>query len=380
MNKNGVVQKFNALGQTKKLLIVGGVVVAGVLTVGTYFGDKPVKKSTTINLANDVRPQDNVPEAVAAQQYEAANKIRALEETVRRLTEKQNLPSPPTSGMSVGEAQKLQDQINSLKTQLGNRDLNSPATVIPTIPDKVETTPDVANKMPPPSAAIRVIKSERKAGPEVVADKPTAAYLPSGSNFEAILLNGVDANTSTSANKTPSPSLLRIKTDAILPNLFAQDVKECFVLVGSFGNLSSERAEMRTENISCISESGKTFEGKMEGYVVGEDGKVGMRGRLVSKQGSLLAKSFLAGVAGGISSAFTAQQVQSLNVNPGTTQTYQYPDASVALGNGVAGGLNKSSQMLSQFYIKMAEQMFPVIEIDAGRKVTVILMKGLEIK
>jgi len=101
---------------------------------------------------------------------------------------------------------------------------------------------------------------------------------------------------------------------------------------------------------------------------------------LVSKQGALLAKGFMAGFMGGLGQSFTAQPVQSLNVNPGSTQTYQYPDAGTALGNGVAGGLNRSAQMLSQFYIKMAEQMFPVIEIDAGRKVTVILLKGLEIK
>ena len=38
--------------------------------------------------------------------------------------------------------------------------------------------------------------------------------------------------------------------------------------------------------------------------LAGEDGKAGMRGRLVSKQGQLLANALLAGVASGIGQAF----------------------------------------------------------------------------
>ena len=50
------------------------------------------------------------------------------------------------------------------------------------------------------------------------------------------------------------------------------------------------------------------------------------------------------------------------------------------VGNGIATGLNKSSTALAQFYIKLAEQMFPIVELDAGRKMTIILMKGVDLK
>jgi conjugal transfer pilus assembly protein TraB len=393
---NKISDKYKAMGQTSKLLLIGGTVIVSFLVVGTMLSEKPrVNKKPIANVATDPRMSEVVPEQVAAEQHATSQRVRELEETVRVLTSKQNIVNPTVTGMSAGEAKQLQGQIDSLKAQLatntskgkpaggsttaGNAiDLNSPIT---TPVDGASNNPD-GSPAEPKLSAIRVIKGERSATAAVkpIDNRPAIAYLPSGSNFEAVLMNGLDANTSVAANKTPSPSLLRIKTEAILPNLYSQDIKECFILVGSYGNLSSERAEMRTENISCVSETGKAFEGKAEGYVVGEDGKVGMRGRLVSKQGALLAKGFMAGFMGGLGQSFTAQPVQSLNVNPGTTQTYQYPEAGTALGNGVAGGLNRSAQMLSQFYIKMAEQMFPVIEIDAGRKVTVILLKGLEIK
>mgnify|MGYP006178976501 CR=1 FL=1 len=81
-----------------------------------------------------------------------------------------------------------------------------------------------------------MVGAERPKQSEEVAEvksKP-AAYLPSGTNFEAVLLNGMDASTAISANRNPTPALLRVKSDAILPNMFAFNVRECFVLVGGF--------------------------------------------------------------------------------------------------------------------------------------------------
>ncbi|PIV81625.1 conjugal transfer protein TraB, partial [bacterium CG17_big_fil_post_rev_8_21_14_2_50_64_8] len=46
---------------------------------------------------------------------------------------------------------------------------------------------------------------------------------------------------------------------------------------------ATERAQLRTETLSCVREDGRVIEAELEGYAVGEDGKVGMRGRLVSK-------------------------------------------------------------------------------------------------
>lgn len=36
--------------------------------------------------------------------------------------------------------------------------------------------------------------------------------------------------------------------------------------------------------------------------------------------------------------------------------------------------------MVSQFYLELAKEMTPVVEIDAGRKLTVVLIKGVELK
>ena len=110
-----------------------------------------------------------------------------------------------------------------------------------------------------------------------------------------MLLNGLDAPTGQGARQQPTPALVRIKHDALLPNRFRADVKECFVIVGGFGDLGSERAYLRAETLTCVRIDGGVIEVPLDAYAVGEDGKVGIRGRLVSKQGALLAKALQAG-------------------------------------------------------------------------------------
>ena len=93
------------------------------------------------------------------------------------------------------------------------------------------------------------------------------------------------------------PALLRVEKEAILPNRFTSDIKDCFVLVSGHGDLSSERAFLRGEYLSCVRNDGAVLETKFPSYVVGEDGKAGMKGRLVSKQGQMIARTLIAGFA-----------------------------------------------------------------------------------
>ena len=162
--------------------------------------------------------------------------------------------------------------------------------------------------------------------------------------------------------------------NAVLPNQFRSKVKECFVVGAGFGDVSSERAYIRTESLSCITRDGMAIDVPVKGYVAGEDGKAGMRGRLVSKQGQILANALLAGVASGIGQAFT-QSSTTTSISPlGTTSTV---DSGKQLEAGVGTGVGKALDRLAQYYITLAEKVFPVIEIDAGRTVDVVLTQGI---
>ena len=114
---------------------------------------------------------------------------------------------------------------------------------------------------------------------------------------------------------------------------------------------------------------------------MGEDGKAGVRGRLVSKQGQIIAKSLMAGFLSGAAEAFDVDAVPTLNLeNTGRTQ-YQQTDFTGTLAQGAAAkGASNALDRIAQFYIQMAEGIFPVIEIDAGRQVEIIVTKGSSLR
>ena len=204
--------------------------------------------------------------------------------------------------------------------------------------------------------------------------RDTRRYLPSGSFTRAVLLGGLDAPTGGQAQRNPQPVLLRLTDHAVLPNHFRARVKECFIVGAGYGDVSSERAYIRTESLSCVTRDGTALDVPVKGYVAGEDGKAGMRGRLVSKQGQLLANALLAGVASGIGQAFQ-QSSTTLSVSPlGATGTVEPGKQFEA---GIGSGVGKALDRLAQYYISLAEKVFPVIEVDAGRSVDVVLTQGM---
>lgn len=204
-----------------------------------------------------------------------------------------------------------------------------------------------------------------------------ANYLTTGAIIEGVLLNGMDAPAEMQGQKNPVPTTIRVKAEALLPNRYRQDIRECFITASGFGELSTERARLRTERIACISKDGKVMDSKISGYVIGEDGKVGVRGRVVTKQGALIGKTILASFMAQLGEGLTPSPVSSLNLSgSGSTQFQQANLKELATAGGYRGAGNAMSEV-AQFYLDLAKQMFPVIEIDAGRHVSIILIEGV---
>lgn len=190
------------------------------------------------------------------------------------------------------------------------------------------------------------------------------------------LLGGLDAPTGGQSQSNPHPVLIRLSDNSVLPNRFRGEYRDCFVIAAGYGDISSERAYLRTENLSCVRADGAALEVRIQGSVYGEDGKVGMRGRLVTKQGQMLANALLAGVVSGIGQGLATSSTSYSTSALGTIATASGADAYRAgLGTGVGRALDR----LAQYYIKLAENTFPVIEVDAGREIDVVITKGVRL-
>ncbi|WP_167772897.1 TraB/VirB10 family protein [Ramlibacter humi] len=205
-------------------------------------------------------------------------------------------------------------------------------------------------------------------------------YIPAGSFFQAVMLSGLDAPTGGQVQANPHPVLLRLLDNAILPNRFRAQVKECFVVAAGYGDMSSERAYLRTESLSCVNRKGQVIDVPIAGWAIGDDGKAGIRGRVVSKQGQAIANAILSGVMAGLGSAIKESSVDTYTGGFGGTSVVQVPRPGKEFRAGVGEGVTKGLDRLTEYYIKLAERIFPVIEVDAGRVVDIALNKGMSMK
>jgi conjugal transfer pilus assembly protein TraB len=224
----------------------------------------------------------------------------------------------------------------------------------------------------------RIVDVSLIGGDAVNVAKPAEASatiqdsLPTGMFTSAVLLNGLDAPTGGLAKTNPIPVLLNLVNGGKLPNRFRSRVKSCFVTGAGYGDLSSERAYIRLEKLSCVMKDEKIVDADIDGYVTGEDGKVGLRGTVVSKQGQMIARALFAGLASGLGQSI-AQSYSTVSTSPlGAVQTVNPSEVAQV---GVATGVGKALEKIADFYIARANELYPVIEVDSNRRGDVVLTK-----
>ena len=222
-------------------------------------------------------------------------------------------------------------------------------------------------------------------GAELVADavaKPVSSWLPAGAHAEAVVLAGVDASAGVSSQGDPRPVLMRITgpawTAAEDGTALQVDVDGCTVTGAAHGDLSSEKVYVRFRTMTCAGpKPGTVIETDVAGFVSGS-GKTGVRGPVVSREGALVEKAFLAGLVSGVGQGVSqAFQPQAVATGGGAAV------ANTALGDigraGLGAGASSAGQKVADYMIRRAEQYQPVIQLQAGTKVTLVFLEGARI-
>ncbi|MFB2639341.1 TraB/VirB10 family protein [Shewanella bicestrii] len=224
------------------------------------------------------------------------------------------------------------------------------------------------------SAAV-VDKGSKKEAEEI------SSWLSAGSILTGTLLNGVDAPTSGGQqSKMPMPILIRVKHDALMPNNYTLDIRECFVIVTAVGDLATARAFIRAETLSCITEDSKAIEVPLTAYAVGRDGKNGIDGKLVTKSGGLMGNAMAAGFLSGLSKAAAPQSINVLNTNPGDESIFQKTDWASMGQSAALNGASTSFDMIAKYYLELVDASWPVVEVLGGREVDFIVQRGIALK
>ncbi|NLS25048.1 hypothetical protein S2M10_00110 [Sphingomonas sp. S2M10] len=209
--------------------------------------------------------------------------------------------------------------------------------------------------------------------------KNRTIYLPPGF-MKARLLTGIDALASRDATSNPEPLIARVQAPAVLPNDVKANLSGCFVIGNATGSLAKERVEVQLVSLSCVDfDERSVVDQAVKGFFVDADGKKGLSGKVVTRAGAALARTFIAGTITGV-----AQTVENTvgNVSTSALGSVRSFDAGDAAKAGIAGGLSRSSDKLTDFFLDLARQAGPIVEVGAAKEVVVVIQEGitLEIK
>ncbi|WP_397324794.1 F-type conjugal transfer pilus assembly protein TraB [Pantoea agglomerans] len=204
--------------------------------------------------------------------------------------------------------------------------------------------------------------------------KTKLPWIPSGSFSEAVMIEGADANASVTGQQNTAAVVITLVGDVSMPNGKTYSMDQCRVTGEIWGDISSERGEVRTRNISCILKNGKHIDMPFKGHVAYQ-GKQGIRGKPVMRNGVIVGYAGAAGLMLGFGEGIQSAATPTVGLGG---------SASVGAGDifkqGFGGGASKAADTLSQYWIKRAEQYHPVIDIGAGNAVTVVFQDGFRLE
>ena len=228
-------------------------------------------------------------------------------------------------------------------------------------------------------------RADPRNGGDLVADavaKPVSDWLPAGAHAEAVVLAGVDASAGVSSQGDPRPVLMRIAgpawTAAEDGVALAVDVDGCTVTGAAHGDLSSEKVYVRFRTMTCAGpDPGTVVETEVAGFVAGS-GKTGVRGPVVSREGALVERAFLAGMVSGVGQG-VSQAFQPQAVATGSGAAVANTGLSDIGRAGLGAGASSAGQKVSDYMIRRAEQYQPVVQLQAGTKVTLVFLEGARI-
>jgi len=211
-----------------------------------------------------------------------------------------------------------------------------------------------------------------------VFDKPKNSrnFIPEGVYVKGVLLGGIVVSTSMGSSAEPVPVVIRVTDSGNLPKNFNMDLSKCKIIGSSYGDLSSERAIIRAETLTCTDASSELiYTTKVAGLIYGDDGMNGIKGHVVQTSNKHLKNAMLGGMISGFASSAKGTDPMVIT-GGGAINTKKKGFADMAT-EGAFSGASNAAEKIADYYIKQAESMSPVLLISGGARVDVLFTKGV---
>ncbi|MCI4412192.1 MAG: hypothetical protein JHC38_11020 [Thiotrichales bacterium] len=350
--------------------------------IKSQVNDLKTRLETQATLAAKLDEQNKA--LIEAQQKLEADRLLLEEEKARQIKQQPTTPSvvqtaqPPFAPATTNNTpvQPVQIKNSYYQGQSANQtNVTGNVGYPPGIPDAVS-----------PQARGGVVVSElKKTAIDTAVDTPfpkpkrhkAENFIAPGAFTKATVLTGLYAPTGGQSQQNPAPILLWASDISQFPNGYQMDLKGCMYLGSAIGNKTTERASVRLMTMSCVNQDDEeVISMPISGYVTGEDSAEGIHGKMIVRTGDALTMAIMADVIGGFGKQLQYQSMQTTMTPFGQTSTI---DPSKAMQTGAGAGFGQAAQRLSEYYIKLAEDLQPVIEVNALREVGIVLTKGVDL-
>lgn len=347
------------------VLLTGGLYLANRSAAGHFAkkADKPVTASTEPDLTGgsvtnsfDGAGQGSLLVSAQNREKEARDQLVSMQNEFKSLKEQMSgvLSNNQSLQQSVADLmKKLQEQQNQPKPVAGNTASGTEYAFasVPAQEGQIDSQ----------------VFDDSQWKPQV---RDTSFWVPTGTFSDAVVIEGADANASVRGENNLVPMQFKLKGLAHLPgNNRLVRLDNCFVTAAAYGDISSERAIVQLQRLSCMT-GGKHIDQVVKGHVAFY-GKNGIKGVPVMRNGKILGLAFTAGALGGLGQS--ASQVGQTVTGIGATSMLS--GGSVARG-AIGGGVGKAADKLADYYIERAEQYHPIIPIGASNRVEVVFIEG----
>ncbi len=287
------------------------------------------------------------------------------------------------------ENEQLRAQVNAARAAPPVPPTPGPAAMYGSgSPGTYQQPPGTAALAATPVSQVKVVAFETggaarvERGNTVYSDSPD--YLPPNSFASARVIVGVDAGAGVNSQTDPLPVVLRITGPArsVVQNgrVLTTRIEGCLVNGAARGDLSSEKVYVKLQKMTCEQPGGRVAVSEVKGFIAFA-GKTGVRGRVVSREGSLVTQAFLAGLVGGFGRGFSANTSSILSgTNISTDGKRQRLSTGEILEGGFGEGVAQTGDMVSQYLIERAEQYQPVIEMPTGIDVEIVFLEGAYVR
>ena len=205
---------------------------------------------------------------------------------------------------------------------------------------------------------------------------------------KATLVAGAAVPTLQKGNDLTRVVWLSLNGPMLIANGHTENIKECIIQAAATGNFATESADIRLSKLSCslLDEEGKYHKlvGNVKGWVYGENGMQGLKGRLVTKEGELIEKAIPLALLESAIKALENSTKKSSTIyaypGSGTSSTSAMNNIQDSFTEGTTKTASTTLDKFSDYYLMILEQLNPIIELKAGREVSIWFEGGEQLK